>query len=446
MIIGPQKLLTRPQRMGYGMAEFGITGSEVLVRIGLLIFYTNAVGLRPDLAGYAIALSVFWDAMTDPVMGKISDHFPYQGQRRRPYIALGSLMLSVSLLALFNPPKIDGQVGKFFYLLISYIFFNTSMTVIAVPHSAFAGDLTHNEEERTELFGWRLFFANAGLILGSVIPGIALAVFALESSQADQVACFVIVGFIIISSAVTLIVTKGRDKPPPRQKSPRLFEGIFHSVRQPNFQKLILAYFIANIGLSLNSTLALYYYNYSLKLPETQTRLIIAVFIMVFTICIPLWIVQSKKTSKTVIIFWNILGLGLMTCVGYPLFPAENSNWPLIAAILGGFFIAVVVLLDVAVADEVDCDVEGERDAFGAYFGLWKMAGKVARACALAASGQLLHWIQFVPNAPQTEHTSKMLRYLFGPGVGGVLILAAFVMLTYKDKSFHSEPSQFKPR
>jgi Na+/melibiose symporter-like transporter len=74
------------------------------------------------------------------------------------------------------------------------------------------------------------------------------------------------------------------------------------------------------------------------------------------------------------------------------------------------------------------------------------MAGKVARAFALAASGQLLHWIQFVPNATQTEHTSRMLRYLFGPGVGGFLILAAFLMLTYKDKAFHSEPSQFKPR
>lgn len=430
---GSQKLLTRPQRMGYGMAEIGITGSEVLVRIGLLIFYTNAVGLRPDLAGYAIALSVFWDAITDPIMGKISDHLPFKGQRRRPFIALGSLMLSISLLALFNPPQIEAQAGKFIYLLVSYMFFNTSMTVIAVPHSAFAGDLTNNEEERTELFGWRLFFANAGLILGSVIPGIAIAIFALKSSKADQFASVIIVGSIIISSTATLIATKGRDKPPTQEKSPRLLDGIFHSIKQRNFQKLLLAYFVANIGLSLNSALALYYYNYSLELPEPQTRLIIAIFMLVFSICIPLWIVKSKTTSKRLLIFWNILGLGVMTCVAYPLFPIGNSKWPIIAAIFGGIFIAVVVLLDVAVADEVDRDVKGEQSAFGAYFGLWKMAGKVARACALAASGQLLHWIQFVPNTPQTEHTSQMLRYLFGPGVGVFLMLAAFMILSYKD-------------
>jgi len=434
MSMGPHKLLTRPQRMGYGMAEFGITGSEVLVRIGLLIFYTNAVGLRPDLAGYAIALSVFWDAITDPIMGKISDHLSFKGQRRRPFIALGSLLLCISLLALFNPPKIEGQAGKFLYLLLSYMFFNTSMTVIAVPHSAFAGDLTQNKEERTELFGWRLFFANAGLILGSVIPGIAIAVFALESSKADQFASFIIVGTIIISSTASLIATKGKDKPPAQAKSPRLLGGIFHSIQQRNFQKLILAYFVANIGLSLNSALALYYYKYALELPESQTRLIIAVFILVFSICIPLWIVKSKTTSKRILIFCNILGLGVMTCVAYPLFPPTNSKWPLIAAILGGIFIAVVVLLDVALADEVDRDVAGERGAFGAYFGVWKMAGKVARACALAASGKLLHWIQFVPNTPQTEHTSQMLRYLFGPGVGVFLILAAFMMLPYKEK------------
>ncbi len=93
----------------------------------------------------------------------------------------------------------------------------------------------------------------------------------------------------------------------------------------------------------------------------------------------------------------------------------------------------MVVLLDVAVADEVDRDTKGEQGAFGAYFGVWKMAGKVARAFALAASGQILHWIQFVPNSQQTEHTTQMLRYLFGPGVGLFLIAAAFIVLTYKE-------------
>jgi glycoside/pentoside/hexuronide:cation symporter, GPH family len=433
MSLSPQKLLTRPRRMGYGMAEIGITGSEVLVRIGLLIFYTNAVGLRSDLAGYAIALSVFWDAITDPIMGKLSDHLSIKGQRRRPFIALGSLLLSISLLALFYPPQIEGQAGKFIYLLLSYMFFNTSMTIIAVPHSAFAGDLTSNEEERTELFGWRLLFANLGLILGSAIPGIAIVIFAVKSSKADQFASIFIVGSIIISAIATLIATRGRDKSPAQDKPSNLLDGIFHSIKQRNFQKLLLAYFVANIGLSLNSALALYYYNYSLELPESQTRLIIAIFILVFSICIPLWIVKSKTTSKRLLIFWNILGLGVMTCFAYPLFPSGNSKWPLIAAIFGGIFIAVIVLLDVAVADEVDRDIKGEPSAFGAYFGVWKMAGKVARAFALAASGQILHWIQFVPNTPQTEHTAQMLRYLFGPGVGVFLIAAAFIILTYID-------------
>ena len=58
--------MTLPLRVqaGYGVAELGINSVEVLIRVSLLIFYTDVVGLAPELAGYAVALGVIWDAMT----------------------------------------------------------------------------------------------------------------------------------------------------------------------------------------------------------------------------------------------------------------------------------------------------------------------------------------------------------------------------------------------
>ena len=130
----PAAVLPRLRRAGYGVAEIGISGAEVLVRVSLLIFYTDVVGLRADLAGYAIALCVVWDAITDPLMGTFSDGFSIYQQRRRPYILIGALLLSATTLLLFSVPNLDSQAGKFLFLLGAYMLFNTAMTVIAVPH------------------------------------------------------------------------------------------------------------------------------------------------------------------------------------------------------------------------------------------------------------------------------------------------------------------------
>ena len=53
------------EKAGYGIAETGLTASEVLIRLYLLIFYTDIVGLEPKLAGYAAAIAIVWDAITD---------------------------------------------------------------------------------------------------------------------------------------------------------------------------------------------------------------------------------------------------------------------------------------------------------------------------------------------------------------------------------------------
>jgi len=53
-----------------------------------MLFYTQALGLDYKLAGLALSISVFWDAITDPVMGYLSDHTASRFGRRHPYILI----------------------------------------------------------------------------------------------------------------------------------------------------------------------------------------------------------------------------------------------------------------------------------------------------------------------------------------------------------------------
>jgi len=213
------KTLHHSQRIGYGLGELGPTSAEVLIRVSLLIFYTDFVGLRPDLAGLAVAIGVIWDAITDPLMGRLSDRTRFASGRRRPYILGGSIWLALALMVLFFPPLLSSQWQMFVYLVFGYMLVNTGITIVSVPHAALAGDLTDVPRERATLFAWRLLFGNIGLVLGTAIPGIAIAVMgggesASERQLADQLTAQVIGVVAVLACIVTFYSTKGKDLAP----------------------------------------------------------------------------------------------------------------------------------------------------------------------------------------------------------------------------------------
>jgi Na+/melibiose symporter-like transporter len=426
--------ISRARLVGYGAAELGVSGSEVMLRVSLLIFYTQTVGIRPDLASYAIAIGVLWDAIIDPIMGRFSDHANIKGQKRRPFFLPGAIGLAFFLFLIFNVPNLDTQTSKFFYLLVTYLGTNTFLTILSLPHIAFAGDISRQPEVRMKLFGCRLIFANIGLILGTVIPAIA-AMSASKSLHPDATASRVMALVTLIGVTITLLSTSNLDKASPSKSSrghslKSYFKELSYVLSNRSFSWLLAAYMTATIGLTLNSSLALYYYKYYLQLDDVTVRGIIAFFMLVFCLAIPFWIWAARFVSMHVLVIANVMLLGLMTIFGYPLFPPGAAIWPLIAGLLGGVFVGSVVLMDVAVADLADgaaYDHNSESN-MGIYFGFWKMGSKFSRAMALIITGHALQWIGFTVGQTPNESSSFRLALLFGPGVG-VFLLAAVALI-----------------
>lgn len=429
--------ISRARRIGYGVAEMGANGAEVMLRVSLLIFYTTEVGLRPDYASYALAIGVAWDALTDPFMGNISDRADFQGERRRPFFLPGAFGLAISLALVFNVPNYESQLSKFFYLLATYISTNTFMTILSVPHIALAGDMTNKENIRLELFAWRIIFANLGLIAGTAAPAIAIS-YASFGLPADSISSIAVAILILICSSVTFIATKGLDKQAPEkpiqvclEQKKTYLEQLISVLKNQNFRRLLLAYMVATIGLTLNASIAIYYYKYFLQLDEITVRGIIAFFMMIFCFSIPGWIWLAQKKPKHKVAATSLFLLGLMTSIGYPLFPPKAVIWPVIAGLVGGILVGAVILMDVLVADCADqkANQSGETTSnLGLYFGFWKMGAKLSRAIALILTGNILVWIGFQTNMTTNENTLFYLALLFGPGVGLFLLLSSIIV------------------
>lgn len=435
-----QTKLKTPVKMGYGMAETGITAVQLFTQIYLLKFYTEIVGLNSSLAGIALSISVIWDAISDPLMGRISDHTRSRFGRRRPYIFIGGILLSLSVLLLFSPPEIASQLGKFVYLLSVYLLVNTAMTIISVPHIALGGELSFERNERTAVFGWRLFFSNIGMLIGMIVPAAILQSLGDESAKENIITSRTIAGeivslVILVSSVITFWVTRGRDNiQTDKSKQLPFFQSFGSVLKNKMFLILLFAFVIATIGRTFNSAIALYYYEYRLGLKESQVVInILLPFFLVLMLSIGFWVWISKKIGKKIPAFLGVFGLGVLTVIVYPLFPYGELRPPLIAAFFGGIFAGSILIMDSILTDVVDYDEfkTGEKRE-GLYFGIWKMGVKFSQAFGIAITGFLLDLIGFQNGLiTQSQEVGFRLAMIFGPGVGFFFILGSLIFLFF---------------
>ena len=88
--------LTSTRKALYSSVNLGVGGFEYIVAVFLLKYYTDYTGLDAGLAGLALLLAKVFDAVSDPVMGYVSDHTQTRWGRRRPWFILGAIPLSLS--------------------------------------------------------------------------------------------------------------------------------------------------------------------------------------------------------------------------------------------------------------------------------------------------------------------------------------------------------------
>ncbi|MFA5687821.1 MAG: MFS transporter [Kiritimatiellales bacterium] len=123
-----------------------------------MVYLTQILSLAPTWAALAIGISIFWDAVTDPIMGHISDNTRSRWGRRHPYSLIGGLFTAVTFFLFWSVPQmLNGPVIIFFMALIINLLIRTAVTVFFVPFTALGFDICPEYESRSRLQGVRYF-------------------------------------------------------------------------------------------------------------------------------------------------------------------------------------------------------------------------------------------------------------------------------------------------
>lgn len=186
--------------IGWGAGSIVTVTLINLVNTLFLKYFVDVVGLAAGLVTTIIACTRVFDAITDPIMGAISDKTLTRWGRRRPYLIIGGILCALVPFFMFSAPTDIGQTGLIIWIAAGLLFYTVGATVFNVPYLAMPVEMTDHKHDRTRLMSFRIY----GMALGALIGGAAAANLAdrLGGDQAAFRVMAIVIGAVILAFAL----------------------------------------------------------------------------------------------------------------------------------------------------------------------------------------------------------------------------------------------------
>jgi GPH family glycoside/pentoside/hexuronide:cation symporter len=446
------------QKLVYGCGAF-VNNLLAAAIGGMMIVLNLGLGMNPALVGLLAALPRLFDAITDPLIGYISDNTNSRWGRRRPYIFVGAICAGIVFAILWQLPDGRSESFYFWFFLCGSILFYLAYTVFATPWVALGYELTPDYHERTRLMGVQNFIGQFAYIIA---PWFLL--FMQNENYFDNMVDGAGGLAIIISVAVVGIgilpaiflrerfnnIAKSESKHTDelyvgtarviRRNIVQFFIGFLTTIKVKAFLKLCIATFLVFNGFIMVSSFQSYVIIYYVFGGNTVagaeyagyagTLGAISTFIVIIIVT---WL--ATRIGKRRAFFFStgisMAGYALKWFCYNPdiplllLLPA-----PLIAFGLGGLF----TLMPSMIADVIDFDELATRERREGMFGsiFWWVV-KLGMAAALAAGGFMLNATGFdVDLGSQQSDQAIFLMRLFDAFVPFITSgIAIWMIATY---------------
>ena len=215
--------------INYSYANMYMGGAGYIISMYFTVFLTDVVNLSLNQAGIVVMIATVWDAVTDPVMGIITDRTRSKTGKHRRYLLWGIPLMVISYTLLWNSFGLNGKTNPALamaYFVIVYMMYKTAYTVIGVPHTAMLPELAPEYNLRTQYNSVGYLFNSAGMVPAF---GIVVAILAMFGSNdnltSESKAPFLVIGIVLslfFGIAVFLTYSKTRERSSLNDKNEKL--------------------------------------------------------------------------------------------------------------------------------------------------------------------------------------------------------------------------------
>ncbi|MGC6455286.1 MAG: MFS transporter [Coraliomargaritaceae bacterium] len=213
----PEDVVPVGQKIAYSMGVVSDHYANVcLAWIFMTPFFVDFLGLGASVIGWALGAARLWDAVTDPLAGRLSDRCKSKYGRRKPFIFVGAILTGLMFPIIWMVPEAWSTTAITVYLFVALMIFYSTYSIFSVPYEALGAELTPDYRERSKIFVVRKYVQetfNLGIVwIFPLAAWVAKEFFEGDNIQGIRSVSWLIAAIIIIGGILPAIFNKERYK------------------------------------------------------------------------------------------------------------------------------------------------------------------------------------------------------------------------------------------
>lgn len=423
-------MLTKKEKIAYGLGD---TASNIIfqtVMLFLTFFYTDIFGISPAIVGTLFLVVRVIDAVTDPLMGSLTDSTRTKYGSYRPYLLWLALPFGVISIITFTTPDLSPN-GKVIYAFVTYTLLMLVYTAINIPYSALGGVLSRDPSERVSIQSYRFVFGMlGGLIISSCTMPLVSWLGKGDNALGYQLTMVIMSCLGVALFLICFRFTKERVVAEQNQQL-NLKQQMNTLWQNGPFRILCAASLVLLTSMVLRTTLAIYYVKYVLGENDLVTAFVTIGMIGNILGCACAQPLSKRVDKKTAYIYLQYLS-AITSCIAFWL-PGEQLIWAFVVYFLWCFITQMATpLLWAKMADTIDYGQwqNGHR-LTGLVYASVVFFIKLGLALGGAIAGWLLAYYGYQANTELSDATRNgiLISFTLFPAIGSILV--ALIMKRY---------------
>ncbi len=429
-----KKNLTTREKISFAMGNIGGLAIGQATILTLYSYYFSKLQIPLSPIGISLVLVVYgvWDAFNEPLIGHVSDFTRTRIGRRKPFILIGIIPLTICSVLIFTPPTSD-PLSCTIYLIITLLAYETFVTMVVTTWFSLFPELSLHQKERLILSRYLQIFGVIGLIFGIGVAPLIAGLF--DSPLIGYSLMGLLLGLI---TALTMLPTlffikEKKEYQISEEKGKSFFKAITVALKNRSFLYFILVQFLLQLSYSVVLSGLPLFFEGVLGLGTLELSIQLLFIFLTVLPSLFLWVKIADKKGTRISLFLSMVSFaGAISLV----FVIYNSVISLIVLLLAGIGLAGVMLFPtILLSDVIDEDqlITNQRRE-GIFNGVSGVIVKLSNAISWLILGILIELFQIDRNNlnPMALTTLNEIGLRIIVGLIPVLIIVLGLLCLYK--------------
>ncbi|HMO17635.1 MAG TPA: glycoside-pentoside-hexuronide (GPH):cation symporter [Oligoflexia bacterium] len=447
------KALSFREKLSFGLGDISHGLSVSSITVWFLYYLTDVAGLSPFLAGLAVTIGRLWDAVTDPVMGWVTDNTTSRWGKRLPYLLFGAVPYAGAYFALWAVPAFESEIHMFIYVTLSLLLFNTCLTVVFVPYTSLTAALTVDYDERTSLTGFRMVSSQVAFLVGAVVP-VSITTYLIANApegswRIDYFGSWAGTareGYLVMGGIFSVIMILsiwttffGCSERKDIQTGKSEFGGplnyallVFDQLKKNRpYLIAVSLLLLCNSAATMAASNLPYYLQYILGM-ESERQKILGILFLSAIISVSVWVFIAKKIGKVETLRIALV-LYITLLLILPFLDIDSGRiLPLLSVAIGICHAACLTIPWAIIPDVVEYDqLDSGKRREGLFYGGTTFSYKAATGVAFLIGSSVLQLSGYEAGVEQGKAADLAIRLLVGLVPAFFLFLAFFLTFKY---------------